>query len=211
MIYNFTKRLIDFVGAFFGLMIFSPILLFISLAIRAESHGPAIFRQPRVTRGGKLFYMYKFRSMYVNADEIYLHSDPKLLKKFQESSWKLSVEEDPRVTNIGRFIRKTSLDELPQFWNVLVGDMSIVGPRAFQEEELNSQQKKFPKSRPYISKMLSVKPGITGAWQIGGRNMIDFLPRVKIEAEYADRRSLLYDLSIMLKTPLAVIHQEGAV
>lgn len=210
MWYRFVKRIVDFVGAFFALIIFSPVILVIAFLIKKESPGPAVFKQPRVGRDGKLFMMHKLRSMVMNPDEV-LNSRPELLKKFKANNWKLSVDEDPRVLKIGKFIRKTSLDELVQFWDVLVGDMSIVGPRAFREEELKMQQELRPDSKKYVKDMLTVKPGITGAWQTGGRSYIDFVPRVKIEAAYARRRSIFYDLWLMLKTPFKVIHQEGAV
>lgn len=210
MWYRFVKRIVDFVGAFFALILFSPVILVIAFLIKKESPGPAVFKQPRVGRDGKLFMMHKLRSMVMNPDEV-LNSRPELLKKFKANNWKLSVDEDPRVLKIGKFIRKTSLDELVQFWDVLVGDMSIVGPRAFREEELKMQQELHPDSKKYVKDMLTVKPGITGAWQTGGRSYIDFVPRVKIEAAYARRRSIFYDLWLMLKTPFKVIHQEGAV
>lgn len=211
MIYRFLKRLIDFVGAFFALIIFSPIIATISILIKRESPGPAVFVQPRVGRDGKIFYMHKLRSMFINADEEILHKNPALLKKFQENNWKLPVDEDPRVMKVGRFIRKTSLDETVQFWDVLVGNMSIVGPRAFRAEEIEMQTKLHPEAKKYVSQMLTAKPGITGAWQTEGRSAIDFVPRVKIEAEYAKRRSIIYDVWIMLKTPFKVLHQEGVV
>src|SRR2546430_1862979 len=144
MLYQFIKRVIDLIGALFALILFAPIILLLIILIKAESPGPAVFRQPRIGRNAKLFYMLKLRSMFMNADEEILHNNPELLKKFQENGWKLSVDEDPRVLKIGKFIRKTSLDELVQFWNVLVGDMSIVGPRAFRAEELKMEQHHHP-------------------------------------------------------------------
>lgn len=210
MFYNFTKRLLDIIGAALGLVIFSPVIVAVWVAIKVNSSGPAIFTQPRVTRGGKVFKMYKFRSMYLNADELYLHSNPKLLKKYHSNSWKLPLDQDPRVTSVGRFIRKSSLDELVQFLNVLKGEMSIVGPRAFRPEELERQQEVHPETKQFVKDLLTVKPGITGPWQVGGRSNVTFVDRVKLDAEYSKRRSLLYDLWIIIKTPLAVIHQEGA-
>jgi len=211
MLYAFLKRIIDFVGAFFALIIFSPLILILVFFIKKESPGPAVFKQPRVGRHGKLFHMHKLRSMHLNADEEILSKHPELLKKYQESGWKLPVDEDPRVMNIGRFIRRTSLDELVQFWDVLVGDMSIVGPRAFREEELRMEQEKHPEAKSFVQDMLTVKPGITGAWQTGGRSHVAFVPRVKIEASYAKRHSIFYDFWLMLKTPFKVLHQEGVV
>ena len=209
MVHDSLKRLIDLVGAFFGLIIFSPVMLILAILIRLESSGPSVFTQPRVTREGKVFMMFKFRSMFVNADEEILHTNPKLLKKYQENGWKLSLDEDPRVTKIGRFIRKTSLDELPQFFNVLIGEMSLVGPRAFRPEELAEQIKKFPQSSPDVNLMLTAKPGITGPWQVGSRNSVDFVERVRMDANYAKKRSVWYDLLIMAKTPFRIIHKES--
>lgn len=210
MFYDFTKRLLDIAGALLGLVIFFPVMAAVWVAIKVNSPGPAIFTQPRVTTGGRVFRMYKFRSMYLNADEVYLHTNPELLKRYQANSWKLPLDEDPRVTGVGRFIRKSSLDELVQFLNVLKGEMSIVGPRAFRPEELEKQQEVHPETKPYVRDLLTVKPGITGPWQVGGRSNVTFVDRVRLDAEYSKRRSILYDLWIIIKTPLAVIHQEGA-
>jgi lipopolysaccharide/colanic/teichoic acid biosynthesis glycosyltransferase len=208
MFYLSAKRIIDLGAALTLLILFSPVILAIIVLIKREDPGPAIFTQTRVGRNGKLFSLHKLRSMRLNADEIF-EKDPILLQKFVENNWKLPTDQDPRVLKIGRFIRKTSLDELVQFWDVLLGHMSIVGPRAFREEEIQMQQALHPEAKAHIQEMLTVKPGITGAWQIGGRNEIDFVPRVEMEAVYAKRRSILYDFWIMLCTPFKVIHQEG--
>lgn len=212
MFYDFTKRLLDIFGATMGLVIFSPLMLVVWAAIKITSPGPGIFTQPRITKGGRVFRMYKFRSMRVwgDSDEAFFKENPELLKKYQANSWKLPLDEDPRVTKVGRFIRKSSLDELVQFLNVLKGEMSIVGPRAFRPEELEKQQEVHPETKPYVKDLLTVKPGITGPWQVGGRSNVTFVDRVKLDALYSKRRSLLYDLWIIIKTPLAVIHQEGA-
>lgn len=207
MFYDFTKRAIDFIlvciGLFFGL----PLMAIIAVAIKLDSKGPSIFRQERVTKGGKSFYMYKFRSMILNAEQL-LYNDPQLLSEYESGSYK--IKKDPRITKVGNIIRKTSLDELPQFWNVLMGEMSFVGPRAYRPIELKKQQMVYPESKPFVKALLTVKPGITGPWQVGGRSNINFDQRVKMDAYYAQRRSLLYDLWIILKTPIAVIHREGA-
>lgn len=151
--------------------------------------------------------MHKFRSMVLDAEDL-LARDPVLLEQYRTGSYKL--KNDPRITRVGKLIRKTSLDELPQLWDVLIGYMSIVGPRAYRAVELQNQQIVYPETKPFVKDLLTVKPGITGPWQIGGRSNINFDKRVKIDAEYARRRSIRFDLWIIIKTPLAVIQQEGA-
>src|SRR3989344_7000822 len=144
MIYDFFKRVIDIIGATIGIIIFSPILFLTMIFIRFNSKGPVLAPTPmRVGKDGKLFYMFKFRSMYENAHDM-LHNDPRfkdLLARYKKNSYKLSVGEDPRITGVGKFIRKTSLDELPQFINIIKGEMSLVGPRAYYPFELEEQQK----------------------------------------------------------------------
>ncbi len=220
MFYDLLKRIIDFVGSFFALILFSPIYLLTALAIKMDSPGPVFYIHERVTKHGKAFRIVKFRTMYKEfctgsryqgmSDEEYIRTvlkDPKRLEEFKKF---YKMKNDPRITKIGSFLRKTSIDELPQFWNVLIGDMSIVGPRAYRAEELNRQMGHYPKIKPLVREILTIKPGITGPWQVGGRSNISFDKRVRIDANYAKKRSLLYDFWIMLKTPLAVIQQEGA-
>ena len=207
MSYERAKRAVDILGALAGLVVFSPIFLITALAVRFDSPGPLIFTQKRVGKGGKVFGMYKFKSMVNNAEEL-LQKDPKLLEQYKKGSYKL--EDDPRVTKVGRILRKTSMDELPQFLNILRGEMSLVGPRAFKPDELEEQQRKLPESRENVSAVLTAKPGLTGLWQVSGRSGIDFAERVKLDAEYARRRSLLEDIKIILKTPLVVIKGKGA-
>lgn len=167
----------------------------------------------RVGQGGKLFRMYKFRSMIVGAHDL-LHRDPKykdLLKKYQQNSYKLSIDDDPRITRVGKFIRKTSIDELPQLFNILEGQMSLVGPRAYYPYELEDQQKKFPQTEKYVKIILQAKPGLTGVWQISGRSAINFDKRVEIDAEYVQKKSIFYDIWIIMKTFPAVFLGKGAV
>lgn len=207
MFYERAKKAVDILGALAGFVVFSPIFLITALAIRFDSPGPIIFVQKRVGKGGKVFGMYKFKSMVNNAEEL-LQKDPKLLEQYKKGSYKL--EDDPRVTRVGRILRKTSMDELPQFLNILKGEMSLVGPRAFKPDELEEQQRKLPESRGDVASVLTAKPGLTGLWQVLGRSEIDFAERVKLDAEYARRRSLLGDIKIILKTPLVVIRCKGA-
>lgn len=193
------------------LVLFSPIILLTSIAIKLNSKGPVFADTPmRVGKDGKLFRMYKFRSMVQNAYEI-LSADPqykKLYEEYKKSGFKL--KHDPRVTRVGHFIRKYSLDELPQFLNVLKGDMSLVGPRAYYPDELNYQQKKYPQTREAVKIVLSVKPGITGLWQVSGRSEINFDKRIKMDATYAKRKSVTYDFYIVGKTPMAMFSAKGA-
>jgi lipopolysaccharide/colanic/teichoic acid biosynthesis glycosyltransferase len=212
MFYEVTKRVIDIIGSLFGLIIFSPVCAITSIAIELESFGPILADTPkRVGRFGAEFRIFKFRSMIPNA-HILLHTDPKfkkLLEEYKKSSYKL--HHDPRVTKVGKFIRKYSIDEIPQFFNVLRGEMSLVGPRAYYPFELKEQQEKYPLSKTLVKEVLKVKPGITGQWQVSGRSGVNFDKRIQMDAEYARKRSVFYDIYILLKTPWAMISAKGAV
>lgn len=211
MIYDAIKRVMDIVGSIVGIIILSPVLIFISIAIKINSKGPVLADTPmRISKDGKLFRMYKFRSMVQGAHEL-LQRNPELLKKYKENSYKLDIDEDPRITGVGRFIRKTSIDELPQLFNILKGEMSLVGPRAYYPFELEEQQKKYPNSREFVKIILSSKPGLTGEWQVSGRSLINFDKRVEMDARYVQRRSILYDIWLILKTIPAVLLGKGAV
>jgi len=201
--------MIDIIISLTVLVIGAPIFLLIALLIKLDSSGPVIYRQERSGKYGRIFRIYKFRSMVTNADQILWRSDPELLEVYKKNNYK--IPNDPRVTAIGSIIRRLSFDELPQFINVLVGEMSIVGPRACKPNELSDQQEVFPESKKYIKDLLSVRPGITGPWQVGGRNEIDFCERTRLGAEYAKRQSLIYDFTIMLKTPWAALAGTGIV
>lgn len=186
-------------------------MVLISLLIKTDSPGPILADTPmRVGKKGKLFKMYKFRSMVVGAHDL-LQKNPDLLKKYKQNSYKLSIDEDPRITRIGKFIRKTSIDELPQLFNILKGEMSLVGPRAYYPFELEEQQKKYPETQEFIKIILSDKPGLTGTWQISGRSEINFDKRVEMDARYIQRKSILYDVWIILKTLPVVLIGKGAV
>lgn len=206
--YETSKRLLDIFGAVVGLVLFSPIMLLTAIYIKLVSSGPVFADIPeRIGKDKKKFRMYKFRSMITDAHG-YLLRHPKLYEEYKKNSYKL--ENDPRIIRCGKFIRRTSIDELPQFINILKGNMSLVGPRAYFPFELRDQQIEFPQTTPYVEKLLTVKPGITGPWQVGGRSQINFVERAKMDAEYASRRSVLYDLRIILKTPSAVLQAKGA-
>ena len=208
----YVKPVLDFVFASGLIVLFSPIIIITAIAIKLDSKGPIFADIPeRVGKDKVPFKILKFRSMIENAHEL-LRTDDKfkqLLEEYKKNSYKLTV--DPRVTRVGKFIRKYSIDEVPQFFNVLIGEMSIVGPRAYYLDEFNDQQKKFPQTRLLINNVIRVKPGITGVWQTSGRSEINFDKRVEIDALYVDNVSLWSDLLIMLKTPWAMISGKGAV
>lgn len=211
MSYDLVKRILDVVLTLVLLFVFLPIWLIVPLLIILDSRGPVFAETPkRVGKNGKLFKMYKFRSMIQNAHQL-LRTDPrmkKLYQRYKKNSYKLA--DDPRITRIGRLLRRFSLDEAPQFINVLRGEMSLVGPRAYYRDELVKQQRKYPQTKKYVKILLSAKPGITGYWQVSGRSEINFDKRVKMDAEYVQRQSILYDLYIILKTPWAMISGKGA-
>lgn len=209
--YEFTKRVLDLIFSVILLFFFFPILIIVAIVVKLDSSGPVFADTPeRVGRNGKLFKMYKFRSMVQNAHEI-LRENPKfaaLFEAYKKGSYKL--KEDPRVTRAGRFIRRHSLDEVPQLLNVLNGEMSLVGPRAYYPDELKEQQKKYPRTQQSVKVVLSVKPGITGFWQVSGRSDINFDKRIEMDADYVRKRSVLYDFWIISKTPWAMISGKGA-
>ena len=209
--YEFMKRLMDILFSAFLIIVFSPLIIVVIIAIKIDSKGPIFADTPeRVGRSGKLFKMYKFRSMIENAHEI-LRENPKFAKLYSEykkGSYKL--KDDPRVTGAGHFIRKHSLDEVPQFINILKGDMSLVGPRAYYPDELREQQKKYPNTREAVKVVLSVRPGVTGFWQVSGRSEINFDKRIQMDADYVKKRSIVYDILIILKTPWAMVTGRGA-
>jgi len=212
MNYFLVKRFLDIIGSSVGLIVLSPAFLLVVLFIKLDSKGPIFADIPsRVGSGGKTFKMYKFRSMIANAHEV-LRTDPKyknLYEQYKKSNFKVSTDQDPRITRVGRFIRKTSLDELPQLINILRGDMSLVGPRAFHVDELEDQQKKHLGTSKFVLQLLKVKPGLTGPWQVSGRSSVDFPERVKLDADYAKSKSVINDIKIILKTIPAVLKGEG--
>lgn len=209
---SFGKRLIDICLSLILLVLFSPVFLVLAIIIRLDSPGPLFADVPeRIGQNGRKFKMYKFRSMINNAHYL-LRTDPKfkeLFAEYKKGSYKL--KNDPRITRTGKFIRKHSLDEIPQFLNVLRGDMSLVGPRAYYPDELENQQKEFPHVKQLVTKVLSVKPGITGLWQVSGRSEINFDERIIIDARYIDTVSFITDLKIILKTPWVMVTGRGAI
>lgn len=213
MSYEYIKRIMDIILAVVLGILFSPICLITAAAIKLESpNGPIFADIPlRMGRDGHRFRLHKFRSMIPNAHSL-LRTDPKfkqLFEEYKKSSFKL--HNDPRVTKVGKLIRKYSLDEIPQFINVIKGDMSVVGPRPYYPDEIEVQQEKYPHTKRLIKAALSVRPGITGHWQVNGRSDINFDKRIEMDAAYAQNLSLWYDLKILIKTPLAMISGRGAV
>ena len=211
MYYASTKRTIDIIGSIISLILFFPLLLITAFLIKMTSPGPVFADIPnRVGKGGKLFRIYKFRSMIMNAHKL-MKKDPEfkdLYEEYKRSSYKLY--KDPRVTKVGKIIRKYSIDEMPQFINVLRGEMSIVGPRAYYPDELDDQQKKYPHTKALVKEVLEVRPGITGYWQVTGRSEVNFDKRIEMDAYYARKRSIWLDVLIIIKTPWAMISGKGA-
>ena len=200
-----TKRLIDICGALVGIAILLPLTAIVAIInFVNKENGPLFYSQKRIGKNGKYFKMYKFRSMVVGADEILkklLEENEDLRKEFEETR---KLQDDPRITKVGKFLRKTSLDEFPQFINVLKGEMSLVGPRAVIDGEIE----KFGEHKEEV---LSVKPGITGYWAANGRSNTSYDERVEMETYYANNISILLDIQILFKTVISVIKKEGAI
>lgn len=199
LIYNLSKRLIDVIASFIGLILLGPILLVVGILIKLESKGPMVFTQKRVGKDGKEFDMYKLRSMIVNAEEI----KEKLKEQNEMSGPMFKMKDDPRITKVGKFIRKTSIDELPQLVNVLKGDMSLVGPRP----SLPNEVKEF---ETWMLKRLNVKPGLTCYWQVMGRNNIDFEDWMKLDVKYVNERSFWLDIKLIFKTFFVLFGDKNA-
>ncbi len=200
-----TKRILDIIVALVLLFVFLPVWLLVPLLIKLTSKGPVFFLHTRVGKDGREFKMFKFRTMVVNADDILYRQRPELLEKFKANDWKLEMKDDPRITPLGRFLRALTIDEFPQLINVLKGEMSMVGPRAYIRKELEEQLQKYPQAKKYITQVMQVKPGITGIWQTSGRNEISFDKRAQLDAQYVQEMSLWKDLMILFKTPKAMI------
>ena len=199
------KRIVDISSSIILLIIFSPIMLVTALLIKLTSPGPVIFKQKRVGNN-KIFLMYKFRSMYIGDNDEFLRTKyPELWEKYKKLDWKLPMNEDPRITKVGKYIRAASIDEMPQFLNVLKGEMSLVGPRAYRDEELKENYQKYPEARKNIDIIRTAKPGITGLWQVSGRNDVNFQQRAELDAKYINQRSIVQDILIILKTPFAML------
>jgi len=206
--YPFFKRCFDILLSICFIILFSPLYLLIILLVKLDSKGPIFYTELRLGKGGTLFKMFKFRTMHVGADqclEELLRSNPDMRKEWQLFH---KLQKDPRCTWIGRFLRKTSLDELPQFFNVLKGSLSIVGPRPYYVRELTESDDRF--LRKYAHLVLAVKPGITGIWQISGRSLCPYKNRTILDYHYSKKQSFLYDLMIIIKTIPKVFLLKGA-
>ena len=197
--YLFSKRVTDIFLSAIGLILLSPILVIVAIAIKIDSKGPIIFKQDRVGKDGKIFSMYKFRSMIVNAEEL----KAKLETKNEMSGPMFKMKNDPRITKVGRFIRKTSIDELPQLINVIKGDMSLVGPRP-------SLPKEVEQFSPWMLERLKVKPGITCYWQVMGRNNIAFEEWMKLDVKYVHEMNYWLDIKLIFKTFFVLFGDESA-
>jgi undecaprenyl-phosphate galactose phosphotransferase len=198
-----VKRVTDYLLALFFLLLFSPLLAGLYLFILFSNKSNPIFKHKRIGKGGKAFYIYKFKSMYDNADEILqnlLQSDAHVRAEWERE---FKLKNDPRITKVGKFLRKTSLDELPQFFNVLKGDMSIVGPRPIINDEI-------AKYGEYFDYFKAVKPGITGLWQVSGRNDVSYAERVQLDVWYVRNWSVELDFLVLLKTVIITLNQKGS-
>lgn len=203
--YKVVKRIIDVIGAIVGIILLMPITLGIYIAkIILKDKGPIMYTHNRIGKEGKIFKMYKFRSMIVGADEFlekYLAENEAAREEYKINK---KLKDDPRITPIGKFIRKTSIDEFPQFINVLKGEMSLVGPRPYLPRERNDIGDYYP----YI---VNVKPGVTGLWQVSGRNDVTFNERLELDKQYYEKRNVKMDIKILLKTVSKVFVKEGAI
>lgn len=199
--YKILKRVIDIILSFIGLIILSPVFLIVAIAIKFDSKGPVFFAHSRLGKDGKMIKIYKFRTMCEHAEDMIKDFTEEQKKEFKQN-YKLS--NDPRITKVGKILRKTSIDEIPQMINILKGDLSIVGPRPIIEEEIE-------KYGPNRTKFLSVKPGLTGYWQANGRSNTTYEDRIKMELYYVDNMSFWLDIKIFFKTILVVLKKDGAV
>ena len=200
--YLIVKRFLDIVISLFGLVIFSPILLITAIAIKLTSKGPVMYTHDRIGQNGKVFRFYKFRSMVYNADDILyneLLKDEEIAEEYQANK---KLHRDPRITKVGSFIRKTSIDELPQLLNVLKGDMSFIGNRPYMPREKEDMGE-------YFNDIVKTKPGLTGYWQVSGRNNKSFKSRLKLEKEYSEIFSFKLDVKIFFKTFLVIFNHDG--
>lgn len=200
-IYDFVKRVFDIVWSLIGLIVLSPVFIILSILVKTTSEGPVFFAHKRVGKGGKTIKIYKFRSMVTNAEELIRQFTPEQKAEYEKN---FKLENDPRITKVGNFMRKTSLDELPQLINILKGDISIVGPRPVMDVETKIYGN-------YRNMLLSVKPGLTGFWAANGRSHTTYTRRRAMEIYYVKNRSVLLDLKIIFKTFISVFKREGAV
>lgn len=200
-VYIKIKRVIDVILASVALILLSPLFAIIAIAIKIDSKGPVFFAHKRIGKNGKIIKLYKFRSMVINAEELIKSFTPEQMREYKEN-YKLT--NDPRITKVGKFLRKTSLDELPQLINIINGDLSIIGPRPVVADELE----KYGVNK---DKFLSVTPGLTGYWAANGRSNTTYEQRMEMELYYIDNLSLKMDIKVFFKTILSVVKKEGAI
>lgn len=208
-LYPFLKRLFDVLFSLSFILAFSPIYFLLALLIKCDSRGPILYVGKRLGKGGGYINIFKFRTMYIDAEERLkemLENNPKMKEEWQVFQ---KLHDDPRCTRVGKFLRRTSLDEFPQFLNVLLGDLSVVGPRPHYIEEL--EEKDNSPLKKYAHLVLAVKPGITGLWQISGRSHLSYEDRVELDSLYYKKQSFFYDLKVVLKTIPLVLISRGAV
>lgn len=199
-LYTSLKRGFDFISSLMAIIVFSPVLLIIGISIKLDSKGPVFFAHKRLGQNGRIIKVYKFRTMVSDAEKLLKKLTPEKKREFEIN---FKFENDPRITKVGKFLRKSSLDELPQLFNILIGNMSVVGPRPIVKREIEKYGR-------YGDKLLSVKPGLTGNWQANGRSCTTYEERVKLDMEYIDKRNIWFDLKIILKTVVVVWKKEGA-
>lgn len=195
-----VKRILDCILATIALIILSPIYLIIAIAVKIDSKGPVFFGHTRIGKNGKIIKIYKYRTMVTNAEELIKQFTPEQMKEYKEN---FKLENDPRITKVGKFLRKTSLDELPQLLNIIQGDLALIGPRPVVKKELE-------KYGENAGKFLSVTPGLTGNWAASGRSNTTYEERMEMELWYVDNISFITDVKIFFKTIIAVIKKEGA-
>lgn len=200
-VYIKVKRVIDVILASIALILLSPLFAIIAIAIKIDSKGPVFFAHKRIGKNGNIIKLYKFRSMVINAQELIKSFTPEQMREYKEN-YKLT--NDPRITKVGKFLRKTSLDELPQLINIINGDLSIIGPRPVVADELE----KYGVNK---DKFLSVTPGLTGYWAANGRSNTTYEQRMEMELYYIDNLSLKMDIKVFFKTILSVLKKEGAI
>ena len=202
---GFIKRGIDLVAGITGCLLLVPITLFVVISnVLNKDKGPIVFTQERIGKNGKIFKMYKFRTMVVGAEEIlkrHIEEETEIGREYVEHK---KIKNDPRITKVGKFLRATSLDEFPQFINVIKGQMSLVGPRPYLPMEKEDMAE-------YYDYIVQMKPGVTGPWQVAGRNNLEFKDRLELDKEYCDRRGNRRDVRILFKTVLKVVRKEGAI
>lgn len=200
-LYSVTKKSIDLILSFIGLILLIPVFLILAILVKLDSKGPVFYAHTRKGKNRSDIKIYKFRTMYSNSDEIFESFSDEQKEEYYKN---FKLDNDPRVTKVGDFLRRTSLDEIPQLINVLKGDLSLVGPRPIVEKEIC-------KYGQYADKLFSVIPGITGYWQSHGRSDTSYEERIEMDMYYIDNRSILLDIKIMFKTVISVIKKEGAV